>query len=87
MKLPSAIKDKLSAVLGLSLACGLALPLEQAQAKSKQVKPAQAKPSPEKGKTKSVGSDSEPSTKADPALEAKQTPKKTEDQCPACGRG
>ncbi|MBP9092058.1 hypothetical protein KBI23_13610 [bacterium] len=91
MKLPPTIKDKLSAALGLSLVCGLVLPLAPVQAASKKAKPTQAKPSPAKGKTKSVGSDAETSTKpnksADPALEAKPTPKKTEDQCPACGRG
>jgi len=91
VKLPSAIKDKLSAALGLSLVCGLALPLAPVQAHSKKVKPAQAKSSAKNGKDKSVGSDVEPSTKpnqsVDPTLEAKQTPKKAQDQCPACGRG
>lgn len=91
MKLSSTMKDKLSAALGLSLVCGLVLPLAPVQANSKKVKPAQAKPSPKTGKDKSVGSDVDPSTKpnqsVDPAVETKQTPKKTEDKCPACGRG
>ena len=84
MKLPSAIKDKLCAALGLSLVCGLALPPESVQAKNKKVKPAQAKPAQDTSGTEA--NKAKPKS-ADPALEAKQTPKKTEDQCPACGRG
>lgn len=92
MKLPSTIKDKLGAALGLGLVCGLALPLEPTAAKSKKVKPVQAKPAQKKSgsetaKARPLESDKNANPKTVEAPEAEQTPKKTEDLCPACGRG
>ena len=87
MKLPSTIKEKLSAALGLSLVCGLALPLE-GSGQAQKAKPAEKNTETESAKSKPEESGKNANPKAvDPALEAKQPPKKTEDSCPACGRG
>ncbi len=81
MKLPISIKDKLCAALSLGLVCGLALPLEPAQAKSKKDKPSDV----------TKGQEQKDKPAADDKIGSKpnkaEEPKPTKDLCPACGRG
>ncbi len=82
VKLPGSLKDKLCAALGLSLVCGIALPLEPVEAKAKKAKAAETKAEKPTAKDKSKPHE--------PELEAKQTPQAPQpakDPCPACGRG
>lgn len=83
MKLPNSIKDKLCAALGLGLVCGLALPLESAQAKSKKDKPSDVTKKQEPSKDEPAVDGKTGSAKPNKAEE----PKQAKDPCPACGRG
>jgi hypothetical protein len=89
VKLPGSLKDKLCAALGLSLVCGLTLPLEPVEAKDSKDRKAKAEKSAQAKPEKPVAKDK--SKAVEPEIEAKQapqpTPRPTNDPCPACGRG
>lgn len=89
MKLPGSLKDKLCAALGLSLVCGLTLPLEPSVAKDSKARKAKAEKRAEAKPENPAAKDK--SKPQEPDLEAKQAPKPTpqpqNDPCPACGRG